>query len=154
MYLLVQEPPLSEEALRRFSALATHDPSALVRLYLASALQRVPVERRWDVLAALLSRTEDRADQNLPLMVWYAAEPLPSIDKHRALTMALESTFQTIFPFTVKRIAAMKTQDALTLLADQLAHTHDAVRQVTLVDGITHIVKPSAPGTVAPGTRN
>jgi putative membrane-bound dehydrogenase-like protein len=154
VYLLVQEPPLSEEALRRFSALATHDPSALVRLYLASALQRVPVERRWDVLAALLSRTEDRADQNLPLMVWYAAEPLPSIDKHRALTMALESTFQTIFPFTVKRIAAMKTQDALTLLADKLAHTHDAVRQVTLVDGITHIVKPSAPGTVAPGTRN
>lgn len=154
VYLLVQDQRPSDEALRRFAALAQQDPSALVRLYLASALQRVPVEKRWNVLAGLLSHGEDRRDHNLPLMVWYALEPLAPIDKNRALTLALESTLQTIFPLTVKRIAAMKTQDALRLLADQLARTSDAARQVALVSGITQIVKPSEPGSAGSGPRN
>ena len=50
---------------------------------LASAMQRVPAEKRWDVVAGLLSRSEDASDHNLPLMVWYAAEPT-SAARHAA----------------------------------------------------------------------
>ena len=54
----------------RFASMAATDSSALVRLYIASALQRVPAEKRWDAVAGLLSRAEDRSDQNEPLMAW------------------------------------------------------------------------------------
>jgi putative membrane-bound dehydrogenase-like protein len=141
VYLIVQEKQPSEEAIRRFAALARQDTSALVRLYLASALQRVAVDKRWDVIAALLTHAEDRTDHNLPLMVWYAAEPLAADDKTRALTLALESTLPRLFPFTVQRIAALQTQDALRVLAEQLARTTDADQQAELVNGINFAVK-------------
>ncbi len=56
----------------------------MVRLYLASAMQRLPLEQRWDTLAALVSHGEDASDHNLPLMYWYAAEPLAAVDAARA----------------------------------------------------------------------
>ena len=74
----------SDAALEQFATMARQETSALVRLYLASALQRVPAEKRWDVVAGLLAHAEDRADHNLPLMVWYAAEPLAEQDAARA----------------------------------------------------------------------
>jgi putative membrane-bound dehydrogenase-like protein len=141
VYLLVQDKTPSEEALRRFAALAKGDASPLVRLYIASALQRVPVEKRWDVIAALLTHTEDRTDHNLPLMVWYAAEPLAAENKARALTLALDSRLPRLFPFTVQRIAALQTQEALRVLAEQLARTTDADQQTELVNGINAAVK-------------
>ncbi|MGB2713091.1 MAG: PVC-type heme-binding CxxCH protein [Vicinamibacterales bacterium] len=141
VYLLVQDQQPSEEAVRRFAALARQDASPLVRLYLASALQRVPVERRWDVITALLTHDEDRLDHNLPMMVWYAAEPLAAGDKARALTLALDAKMPRLFPFTVQRIAALQTQDALRVLAEQLARTTDAAQQTELVNGINLAVK-------------
>ena len=38
--------------LPHFAAMAKDDPSPVVRLYLASALQRVPLDERWDILGA------------------------------------------------------------------------------------------------------
>ena len=60
----------------------------MVRLYLASALQRLPLENRWDILAGLVGHAEDAADHNLPLMYWYAAEPLAAVDASRAAWLA------------------------------------------------------------------
>jgi hypothetical protein len=141
VYLLVQDRQPSDEAIRRFATLARQDASPLVRLYLASALQRVPVERRWEVITALLTHEEDRLDHNLPMMVWYAAEPLAAGDKTRALTIALEAKLPRLFPFTVQRIAALQTQDALRVLAEQLARTTDPAQQNELVSGINLAVK-------------
>ena len=98
----------------------------LVRLYLASSLQRVAVEKRWDAVAGLLSRAEDRNDHNQPLMAWYAAEPLGSLDPQRALTMAADSKLPRTFSFMVQRIAGLKTQEALKVLAERLARTTNA----------------------------
>ncbi|MGH9309254.1 MAG: PVC-type heme-binding CxxCH protein, partial [Vicinamibacterales bacterium] len=50
IYLLVEGRNPPGDAVRAFARLAKQDESALVRLYLASALQRVPVEQRWEVL--------------------------------------------------------------------------------------------------------
>ena len=94
-----------------------------MRLYLASALQRVPVAKRWDVVAGLLAHAEDAGDHNQPLMVWYAAEPLVELDMPRALTLALDSKLPRVFPFTVQRIAAIRTQEALRVLAERLGRT-------------------------------
>jgi hypothetical protein len=139
--LLVEGKNPSSDALRRFARLARQDQSALVRLYLASALQRVPPEKRWDVLSGLIAREEDAGDQNQPLMVWYAAEPMAALDMTRAMALALDARLPQFFSFTVRRIAAVGTPDALRLLADRLAHTDNVAQQKDLVDGINLIVK-------------
>jgi hypothetical protein len=141
IYLLVDGKNPSNDALRRFAKLARQDQSALVRLYLASALQRVAPEKRWDVLAALVTHGEDATDQNQPLMVWYAAEPMAELDMPRALSLALASKLTQLFSFTVRRIASRGTPEALRLLADRLAHTDNAAQQLDLVNGINLIVK-------------
>jgi hypothetical protein len=121
--------------------MARQDTSPLVRLYLASALQRVPAAKRWDVIAGLVAHGEDAADQNQPLMVWYAAEPLAELDMARALTLSLESKLPGLFSFTVQRIASIRTQDALRVLAERLGRTENPAQQTELVDGINQIVK-------------
>jgi putative membrane-bound dehydrogenase-like protein len=130
----------SDDAIRQFAKMARQDPSALVRLYVASALQRVPVEKRWDVLAALFASDEDAADQNLPVMTWYATEPVVELDAWRALELAVDSKLPRIFSFTVQRIAALGTQDALRVLTDRLGRTVDPVQQKELANGIVQIV--------------
>jgi putative membrane-bound dehydrogenase-like protein len=141
VYLLVQEGRPSDAALARLGSMARDDGSALVRLYLASALQRIPQADRWPILTALAARPEDAADHNLPLMVWYAAEPLAAVDMPRALALTRDSPLPRLFQFTVQRIAAVGTQDALRVLSDELGRTGDAARRTDLLDGITQIVK-------------
>ena len=46
--------------------MAREDRSAVVRLYLASALQRLNHAARWSVASELVMHAEDAADQNLP----------------------------------------------------------------------------------------
>jgi hypothetical protein len=141
VYLLVQDASPSEGALARFAEMARQDSSALVRLYLASALQRVAPEKRWDVLAGLVAREEDAADHNQPLMAWYAAESLAALDMDRALTLAADAKLPNIFSYMVQRVAAIESPEALRVLSQRLARTDDRARQVELVDGITRIVK-------------
>jgi hypothetical protein len=142
IYLLVATKQPSDEALRRFARLARHDPSALVRLYLASALQRTPAARRWDILSGLMAHPEDAGDQNLPLMVWYAAEPLADIDMARALTLTLESKLPQTFSFMVQRIASARTPEALRVLAERLVRTDNPSQQAELIKGLNQVISP------------
>jgi hypothetical protein len=131
----------SPDILRQFATMARQDQSPMVRLYLASALQRIPVDKRADILSGLLTHREDAGDQNLPLMLWYAAEPSVESDMSRALTMATDSPFSRLFPFTVQRIGATGTPDALRILAERLARTLDRGQQKELATAIAKIVQ-------------
>ncbi|HEY7117143.1 MAG TPA: PVC-type heme-binding CxxCH protein, partial [Tepidisphaeraceae bacterium] len=71
----------SDEMLAQFARLAANDPSPVVRLYLASALQRIEMPRRWEILRGLVGHAEDANDHNLPCLYWYALEPLVGLDK-------------------------------------------------------------------------
>ena len=102
--LLAEDKNVSPETLKRFAALAQNDKSALVRLYLTSAMLRLEPAQRWDVLDALVQKVQDKDDHNLPLMVWYAAEPLAAIDMKRALEMAQKSKMPKQLPYTIQRI--------------------------------------------------
>ena len=57
--LLCEENQPSAAALAEFGRLAKSDPSPVVRLYLASAMQRTPVAQRGEVVEALLAHAED-----------------------------------------------------------------------------------------------
>jgi putative membrane-bound dehydrogenase-like protein len=85
--LEVEDKAASPEMLKRFAELAASDPSPVVRVHLASALQRLPLEQRWEIAERLAAHAEDASDANLPLMVWYAIEPLVFADPARAIKL-------------------------------------------------------------------
>jgi putative membrane-bound dehydrogenase-like protein len=63
-----------------FTRMAREDSSALVRLVLASTLQRMPYALRAQVAEELVKHAEDANDHNLPLMIWYGLIPLGESD--------------------------------------------------------------------------
>ena len=100
------EATLSPALAAAFAKLASEDPSPVVRRFLASAAGRMPVGDRWAILTALVSRAEDASDHNLPLLEWYAAEPLVPVDPARALALAASSRIPTVSRFLIRRAAA------------------------------------------------
>ena len=90
---------------RSFAELAKSDPSPVVRLYLASALQRLPLDERWKIAEDLLSHAEDAADANLPLMYWYGIEPLVAADPARAMRLAATAKVPLVRQFIARRVA-------------------------------------------------
>ena len=104
--LLGDQDRLSEDALKQFAVMAKSDKSSLVRLYLASALQRIPLDKRWPIAEGLLSHAEDAKDHNLPLMIWYGVEPLVPTDKKRAIALAAKSKIPLVRQYIARRAAA------------------------------------------------
>ena len=93
-------------AVSKFADMAKSDPSPVVRLYLAAALQRLPLEQRWAIAENLIAHEEDKDDHNLPLMYWYAIEPLVAADKARGLKLAAQSKVPRVREFIARRSAA------------------------------------------------
>ena len=102
--LLAENKSVSTETLLKFTEMAKADSSPMVRLYLVSAMLRLQPEMRWDVLTALSQRTEDAEDHNLPLMLWYALEPLTDLDAGRALEMAEKTTIPILLEYTMQKL--------------------------------------------------
>jgi putative membrane-bound dehydrogenase-like protein len=81
---------------KTFVQMAQSDPSALVRLALASTLQRLPVSSRGALAQALASRAEDAHDHNLPAMVWYGISPLADSDPEALVVVARATEWRNL----------------------------------------------------------
>ena len=127
--------------LASFARMAAEEKSQLVRLYLASALQRLPPDDRWDILAGLLTHPEDDGDHNLPLMYWYALEPLCPQDMNRALELAKTSRVSIIQPFVLRRLADMDSPDALAFLVRSLGDETEAPGQMAFLGAINQALR-------------
>ena len=153
--LLCETPgPVAPATLARFVALAKSDPSPVVRLELASACQRLPLADRWPIVAALIAHDEDNADPNLPLMNWYAFEPLAALDPARALKLARESKQPKILPFTVRRITALGTPEALAGVVDALRDTNEAAARKTILTALNLALKGRTSAPMPPSWPN
>lgn len=126
-----------------FAELAKSDTSPVVRRFLASAAQRIPLAQRWPVVEALLAHGEDANDHNLPLLYWYAAEPLVPLDPTRALALAEKTPLTTLRPFFTKRQGAMgatagdgKTESGVDALVRTLLGTEDTTYQLEILDSV------------------
>ena len=104
--LHLEQRQASSSILARMAELAKTDESPVVRLYLASGAQRLPVEQRRPVVEALLQHEEDAQDQNLPLMYWYAAEPLAAADVKAGAILAAKSKIPRVREYISRRMAA------------------------------------------------
>ena len=90
-----------------YQALLTHakqDVAGPVQLHLASALQRLAVESRWEIAAALASHDEFAKDRMLPLMVWYGIEPAVARDPERALNLVKSSQIGSLSKHLARRL--------------------------------------------------
>ncbi len=103
--LRLEEKYAEEEFLAKLAELAKSDPSPLVRLYLASGLQRLAPDARLPIARGLVRHAEDADDHNLPLMYWYGIEPtvLPGL---YPLQLAAESHIPKLTRFIVRRAAS------------------------------------------------
>lgn len=116
--ILTEDENPSDAALQRFAELAVSDKSQLVRLYLTSALERTDPAKRWKIIEGLVQHTEDKDDHNLPLMYWYALEPMVKTDMNRALEVAMKAKEPKILQYTTQRIAAFNTPESKKILQE------------------------------------
>ena len=89
---------------KKFVQLAKSDPSGLVRLALASTLQRLPVSNRGKLGKALAARPEDAEDHNLPRMVWYGITPMAEDDPDGLLEVAGSSSWPNLRAWVARAI--------------------------------------------------
>jgi putative membrane-bound dehydrogenase-like protein len=90
----------------KFADLAKNDPSPVVRLYLASAAQRLSANQSWPILESLTKHESDRDDHNLPLMNWFALEPLVTQDPDRAINLAASARVELISRYVARRLSS------------------------------------------------
>ncbi|WP_406700497.1 PVC-type heme-binding CxxCH protein [Singulisphaera sp. Ch08] len=126
---LVDEKTPSTKALTRFAEMAKSDPSPKVRLTLASALQRLPVETRWGIAEGLASHAEDAEDTPLVLMTWYGIEPLVPADRVRAASLIERVTIPKLRQFLTRRIIAADLVQGLAVLLPRTETTDDITRR-------------------------
>ena len=104
---LSEQPRMDDAVIEALAGMAANDPSSLVRLHLASALQRMTSEHRWLIAERLAGHAEDADDQNLPLMIWYGIEPLVPANKKRAIALAAKCEIPLVRQYIARRVAAL-----------------------------------------------
>ncbi len=128
----------SPEFIEKLGELARMDPSPAVRLAIASALQRMRPALRWEVLEGLTTHSEDANDHNLPLMYWYAMEPLADENPQRALALAMAAgtNVPLLRDFMIRRLGSGDPQESLKLLVGGLVAAGDDATRVTFLRGM------------------
>jgi len=94
-----------DATLGEFVRLAREEESGLVRLALASAMQRLPVSKRSSLAAPLLSHAEDAKDHNLPLMIWFGLIPVADSAPATLARLATEGRIPLVRRFIARRLA-------------------------------------------------
>jgi putative membrane-bound dehydrogenase-like protein len=97
----------ADRAIRDLVTLASQDKSQLVRRHVASALQRIPPEHRWPVLAALVAHAEDAGDQNLPFLYWSAAEGSVATEPDKAVDLIRATKIPKLREWISRRLASL-----------------------------------------------
>ena len=83
---------------------ARTDPSGLVRLVLASTMQRLPVSQRESLANALLSRSEDDADHNIPSLIWTGLIPVAEADPDALVRLTLDCRIAAVQRLIARRL--------------------------------------------------
>ena len=132
--LLAEGRSPSTRALEAFTRMARDDRSAVVRLYLAAALQRIDPAARWPIAAGLMAHGEDAEDHNLPKMVWLGIEPLVPGNAAHALERAGASAIPQLARFIARR--TVDSDDATALEALVAAIAAAPKTQISLLEGL------------------
>ncbi|MDG2383473.1 MAG: PmoA family protein [Pirellulaceae bacterium] len=127
--LLCEDKAPTNAARTQFVAMAKEDESSVVRLYLASALQRMRPEYRWPVATILVSHAEDAEDHNIPKITWFGMEPLVADNPKHALNLADQSRIPMLTQFIGRRLTV---GNHLTELVEEIGRNPNT-RQLLLL---------------------
>ena len=147
--LLCENRSPSAIALEKFGRMAREDRSPVVRLYLASALQRIDRSARWTIAGDLLARGEDAGDHNLPKMLWVGVEPLVAENPPLALDRAARSEIPLVARFIARRSVDANAIDAVVDAIGKTPKTQASLLE-GLRDGLTGRVDLTAPSNWPP----
>ena len=140
---------IKPELVQKLVQQAIMDESGLVRLTLASTLQRLPVESREELAKALAFRSEDKNDHNLPLVVWAGISPLVELDPEKLLEVARSTEWGNLRTWIARAITERSKEnpivfDALLKLVEDQPEQADSLL-VGIEDGILGIKGFSKP---------
>lgn len=118
--------------------MARSEQSGLVRLALASVLQRLPVEQRSTMASGLLSHEDDANDHNLPKLIWYGLSPLVDSNPESLVPLAANGKFPLTREWMARAIAEDPVKNR-AVLGDLFAASLDKEESVRadIVRGLT-----------------
>jgi putative heme-binding domain-containing protein len=150
--LLVDSGEVSPAALFALEALALKDPSGLVLTYLASALQKLPLARRWKLAGGLVGREEFSSDRVLPTMIWYGIEPAVPAAPSKALACIDKSRMPKVSRYIARRLTYELDKDSGTVsrlleLAGRVSLDHRRAILSGLSQALDGWLKAEAPGS-------
>src|SRR5207244_2234829 len=137
--IIADQPPISRQSVHSLEILAIDRHPAEVRLALASVLQKLPVDDRWDLASALMAHAEDATDPSLTLMIWYGIEPLPVTDASRTMRLIEACKIPLVRQNLVRRLVQrddVALAEALPPLVDALAKSPDRATQREVLRGM------------------
>lgn len=127
----IQQP--SDDVFASLLRLAEQESSPVVRMYLASALQRIgSADRVWSLAEILMQRQQDIDDHNIPKLIWFGIEPHVVDHVDRALTAASESQIPQLTQFIARRLTDGNQLEQLVALIGQ----SNSDTQVLLLGGM------------------
>jgi len=124
------------------------EPSMVTRRFAASLLQRLPLEQRWGIAAALLRYRNDQNDASIPLLAWYGIEPLVEADPSRALALSDGSDWPKLREFIARRAALFPAgrEALMTSLAsakDAASFTQRAAPLLLALEQLPPVTRPA-----------
>ena len=111
--LLCEDKSPSKDALSAFVNMAKEDKSPVVRLYLASALQRISEASAWKIASELTLHAEDSEDHNLPKMIWFGLEPLVKANPKLGLELLKNCQVPLIANYIARRLVDANEHEQL-----------------------------------------
>jgi len=123
---LLADEPIGADTREALVGLAARESSWLVRMALASALQRLEPDARWPLARALMATCSPASDPNLVRLLWYGLEPAVLLQPDEIAVEAATTRAPRLSRFVARRLAEAFTThraagDALFLAFDRAA---------------------------------
>ncbi len=135
---LTEQKKSSPETIKSFVQMAKEDNSALVRLALASALQRIAIPQRGELAKALVQHADDADDHNLPLMIWYGIEPLAKLEPETLTDLANQTRIPLLRKFIARRLTEdIESQPAFPNRLLESVTRRDSHAQLDVLEGMS-----------------
>jgi putative membrane-bound dehydrogenase-like protein len=147
--------PEHAESLAIFERMAREDSSGLVRLTLASTLQRLPVPEREALAISLVSHREDAGDRQMPAMIWFGVNPLANQHAKALARIATASEWPELYRWTARRLIEITSMDREIVAAREALLLESRLPRITpacrlavlrgLAEGLKGVRKSDAP---------
>jgi putative membrane-bound dehydrogenase-like protein len=136
--LLCDDVQPSAAARAAFRKLAVQESSGLVLQFLASSLQRTPLEERCELAERIAAHADFAMDPALPLMVWYGLEPAVPHSPERAVALARVTPSAKIRQFIARRatVDIERQPSAVSSIVAAILATDLAADQLDFLNGM------------------